>query len=111
MELSTNRLFIREYEDPDIQAILRYLGDPEVVRYLPFGPSRPEDAENFLRRVAEQRQSEPRRDFEVAVTLREGGRLIGGVRISTLNPGQREGSIGYVLDRDFWSRGYGTEAA
>ena len=38
MRLQTPRLLLRDFEAADWQAVQAYVGDPEAVRYRPFGP-------------------------------------------------------------------------
>jgi RimJ/RimL family protein N-acetyltransferase len=53
----------------------------------------------------------PRQDFELAITLRAGGELIGGCSFHISDPHNREGWLGYILAREHWGHGYATEAA
>jgi len=105
------RLVLRELEDDDRAAVHRYAADPEVVRYLPWGPNTDADTQGFLRRAAAYRRDEPRRHFELAVTLRDGGALIGACGLHVSAPELGEAFIGYALARPYWGRGYATEAA
>ncbi len=132
MELLTERLRIREIELEDLDAVNAYASDPEVVRYLPFGPNTVDETKEFIRRAIAQRQAKPRYAYEMVLTLRNDGRLIGGVGLRGRDPqgdqGQtsvpdrwpdwgwpawyatRQGDIGYILTRDLWGQGYVTEA-
>jgi len=55
--------------------------------------------------------------LEVVISLSVRGlipeedKLIGGASIHISNPGNREGWIGYCLNKQFWGQGIGTEAA
>ncbi len=89
----------------------RYASDPETVRYMGWGQNNREDTRNFMQRVIASQKEEPRKNFEVAVTLKERNTLIGGGRISISDERHREGFIGYILNRDFWGQGYATELA
>ena len=106
-----SRVTLREYRTGDLDAVMRYAEDPEVTRYLPWGPEGPEEAAAFLEHVAAESLIVPRRQYEVAVVLRDTGELIGGGRIGVLSPQRRSGDIGYVLCRDQWGRGIGSEVA
>lgn len=107
----TERLKLRDFSDDDQSSIHEYASDPEVTRYVGWGPNNEEDTKNFITRVMSSQKEEPRRDFELAVTLKEQDALIGGCRISISDPRHCEGYIGYVLNKKFWRRGYGTELA
>ena len=110
MELiQADRVLLRDSEQADWQAVHSYASDPEVVRYMDWGPNTEDETKSFVKRSITSQQEEPRRDFELAVVLE--GRLIGGCGIYISDPRNREGWIGYCLNRGFWGRGIGTETA
>ncbi|MEH2454204.1 GNAT family N-acetyltransferase [Nostoc sp.] len=96
--------------ESDWQAVHKYASDHEVVRYLTFGPNSKEDTKNFLQREISLQGEEPRQHFALAVTLKAQKQLIGICRISTLDTGNKIGSIGYCFSKEFWGQGYATEA-
>jgi ribosomal-protein-alanine N-acetyltransferase len=108
--LETSRLALRELRVDDARAVNAYASDPEVVRYLDWGPSTLEDTERFLATARAARDAVPRTAYHLAVVLRSTGRLIGGCRIEVRRPADRGGDIGYAFDRYAWGRGYATEA-
>ncbi len=108
MQIQTERLIIRDYQQTDLEDIHEYGSDPEVVKYLPFGPNTREDSQNFLNHVMGKQEEEPREDYGLAVVLKSEDKLIGGCRIS--KDSEREGNLGYILNRHYWGNGYATEA-
>jgi len=102
---------LREFKEQDWESVHLYACDPEVVRYMPWGPNTEDDTHNFIRRAIAYQRESPRRHFELAVVLKEGKLLIGGCGIRVSNPDLGEGNMGYCLNKDFWGRGYATEAA
>ncbi|GGN83656.1 N-acetyltransferase [Actinoplanes lobatus] len=104
-ELRTTRLRLRAFRLGDVAAVHAYAGDPEVVRFMEWGPNRPADTEVF---VAES-VNPPEGVHPFAVE--RDGELIGAVELRTTSPGHRRGEFGYVLARHAWGRGYATEAA
>jgi len=109
MEIHTERLILREFTPMDFDAVHEYASDPEVVRYMPFGPNTVEDSRNFLNRAIGRQKEEGRTDFELAVVLKDGGKLIGGCRLNKTS--NLAAHIGYIFNRGYWGRGYATEAA
>ncbi len=109
--LVSTRLVLREFRRGDWRAVHEYASDPKVVRYMPWGPNTEAQTRDFVRRAITFQEEEPRRKFEFAVALGEEDRLIGGCGIRLANPDAREADIGYVLNREYWGKGYGTEAA
>jgi len=87
-----------------------YASDPETVRYMDWGPNVESDTKEFLRRAIAYQSSKPRTQYEFAITLRTTGELIGGCGIEK-RPARKEGVIGFCLNKAYWGKGYGTEAA
>ena len=109
--IETKRLKLRDFNPADWGSVHEYASDPEVTRYVGWGPNNEEDTTNFLKRVLGSQLSLPRENYELATVLKIGDILIGGARISVSDPRHREGFIGYVLNRKYWGEGYATELA
>lgn len=109
--IETDRLIIREFNDDDFTSVHLYASDPEVIKYLPFGPNTNLDTELFLTKVKNFQIQYPRYDYEFAVVLKENNLLIGGCGIHVTNPNNKEASIGYCYNKTYWGQGYASEAA
>jgi len=107
----TERLVLRDFEETDWEAVHAYASDPEVVRYMDWGPNTEEETKNFIQRGIAHQKEQPRRNYTLAMVLKADGRLVGGCGIEVSNPDNREGWIGYCLNRNFWGQGYATETA
>jgi RimJ/RimL family protein N-acetyltransferase len=59
----------------------------------------------------DQQAEQPRRKFQLAITLPDDGRLIGNCGIRRKPDQDWEADIGYELAPEYWGRGYATEAA
>ncbi len=107
-EIRTQRLLLRKPREGDGALVYaRYATDPEVRRFLLFPPPKgPEDSEAFIARCLQV--WEEGSAFPYAIERLEDGLFLGMVEI------RMEGfkaDIGYVLARDAWGQGYGSEAA
>ena len=107
----TTRLKLREFRQSDWKAVQGYASDPEVVRYMDWGPNTEKDSQDFIKKSIVCKRERPRRNFALAVVLRRDGTLIGGCGIYLTDSANQEGYIGYVFNRNFWGRGYATETA
>jgi len=106
--LQTPRLILRPFRAEDADDVQAYAGDIEVNRYLLWGPNDDETTRWFLTDTMEKNSHEPRTQYDFAVCLAETGELIGGCGIY---PGDEKAHLGWVLNKRFWKRGYGTELA
>ncbi len=107
--LPTGRLILRPFAETDFRSVHDYASDPEVVRYVSFGPNSEEQTREFIQRAMAPAET-PRTKYDFAVTLKDSGRLFGGCGLY-LKDERRQGFIGYVLHRRFWGQGYATELA
>ena len=108
MLLQTPRLTLRPVTTADLSTTYAYAGDLENTRYMMFLPDADEkETALHLADAEEQWRMEQPERYEFALCLE--GRHIGGL---TLYMQQRdEAELGWVLHRDYWRRGYVTEAA
>ncbi|HEY3397393.1 MAG TPA: GNAT family N-acetyltransferase [Armatimonadota bacterium] len=110
LTLTTDRLLLRPFHGDDFAAVHAYACDPEVCRYMTWGPNDEAGTRGFLQAVIANAQAEPRTYYDWAVTLRDGGRLLGACGLYRRGEAQ-QGSLGYCYHRDSWGHGYATEAA
>jgi [ribosomal protein S5]-alanine N-acetyltransferase len=111
LTLKTQRLILRDFQETDWEAVHRYGGDPEVVRYMIWGPNSEEDTKDYIQKMSLQQLDQPRWNFDLAVILNTDNQLIGACGIHVLNHQNREGCIGYCFNKHFWAQGYASEAA
>ncbi len=110
MQLDTDRLVLRDFKATDWKEVHEYALDPEVVKFMIWGPNTVEETQYFVDMALDKQREKPRRAYEFAVTLKDGGKLIGaaGLRINPDEP--LTADVGYCYNRKFWRQGYSTEA-
>jgi len=101
----SERLFLRPAWPEDWEAIYRGISDEETVHNLARAPwpYEPEHARDFTNRAQDQFLP----DF--VVTLPEDG-VIGSAGMG-IDEATEQVQMGYWIARDYWGRGYATEAA
>ena len=111
MEITTERLLIREFKENDWPDVLVYQSEPLYLRYYEWTDRTPLVVQEFVQRFIANQQEQPRIKYQLAITLRPSQQLIGncGIRLKTANA--LEGDIGYELSPKYWGHGYATEAA
>ena len=108
MELKTARRFLRPVRADDHADLHAIAGDPEVVRWMDWGPNTPEETAVFLGYALESEAETPRRTWKFAV-IRD--TLIGSAELHIESPEHRRGTMGYLIAPAAQGRGYATEAA
>ncbi|MCL2052355.1 MAG: GNAT family N-acetyltransferase [Lachnospiraceae bacterium] len=98
--LETGRLTLRPFTAKDFEAVHSWAGNPVNTRYMAWGPNSEEETKAFLE------TTKAGRDF--AVVLKESNIVIGSCGIY---PDEENfaGEAGWILHKDYWKRGYGTE--
>ncbi len=106
----TSRLKLRKIENHDVEALLKILGDPEVMKFSVHGPDSTEGVHKFIE--ATQKRYDRDGMAQWAVILKDSGALIGECGISVqMIDGKKEFEIGYRFNRQYWRKGFGSEAA
>lgn len=99
--LESKRLVFRPLRDDDFEAVHNWASMPENVRYMDWGPNSEEDTKEFIKST--------RAGYDFAVVLKANDKVIGSCGIY---PTQREtAEVGWILHRDYWKQGFGTELA
>jgi len=111
MELITPRLVLRDFRAEDWHAVLAYQRQSLYLRYYAWTDRSPQEVHQFVQMFVDQQHADPRIKFQLAVTLKSSGELIGNCGIRREAPGDHQAEIGFELDPRFWGQGYATEAA
>jgi ribosomal-protein-alanine N-acetyltransferase len=95
---------------PTGQAVHAFATDLAVVSYVDWGRNTPRETEAFLLEAIASADVAPRRRYAFAMLHANAERLIGSTELRVVSFEHRRGEIGYVLARQWWGRGYATEA-
>ena len=111
MRIETDRLTLREFSEEDWVPVLAYQQNPLYLRYYPWTDRTEADARAFVGMFLDWQGELPRRRFQLAITLRDSGHLVGNCGLRRKPDKDWEADLGYELDPEHWGRGYATEAA
>lgn len=106
----TKHLVLRPFIESDLKALHEYASDPDVVKYMTWGAHTPQDSRLFLEMAMDNYMRSKGRSLDFAVVLKQSGKVIGGCHIYSEMP-KKEAAVGWVLNKNYWNRGYGTEIA
>ena len=110
LPLETPRLILRDFKKSDLKAVHAYSSLDEVARYLIWAPNTPAQSKQAIEGFIEDQRMKPREIFDVAVTLKPKGEVIGGAGVRIIDRDNLTGEIGYTLHLDYWGFGFATEA-
>ena len=114
LPIETERLLLRDFCPTDIDAMHAYACRADVTRYLMWAPNDRQASEAQLGTFIEAAAHAPRLIYELALTTRAHGRLIGAICLYLDDPLGSAGQgaeLGFVLHPDWWGDGLVTEAA
>jgi len=106
LPLETERLILRKFNEDDFAAVHSYASSVENIIYMPWGPNSEEQTRAYISLAISEAERDPICDYHYAVVLKNTNGLIGGCGISTKG---NEASLGWLLHRNYWRQGYGTE--
>lgn len=122
MRLETDRLVLRPLSMDDLDVLGDFYADPETMRYIGEGATL--DREQSRASLERMLGSFAAQGFgQLGVVRKEDGALVGRCGLLVWNPeswtpvrlpdaeSPVEIEVGYLLGREFWGRGYATEAA
>ncbi|WP_128894982.1 GNAT family N-acetyltransferase [Longirhabdus pacifica] len=100
---------LREHRKAEIQQSLKMINDPEVMKNLvgktPFLFTL-EDEEKWYKENSSSNDT-----YNFAIETLEDGKYIGGCGINGLDWKNSKATVGiFIGDKNYWSRGYGTDA-
>ena len=84
MHIVTDRLVLKEFLFDDWSAVLEYQRDPRYLQFYPWTERTATEVQEFVRMFLDQQAEQPRRKFQLAVTLpSDTSRVIGncGIRL------------------------------
>jgi len=106
----TNRLLLRKIELNDLDDIFEFSSDPEVAHHMTWevNRSKEETFNNFVSVVVENDKKGQSGDW--AIILKENKKVIGTCSFIDWSNEHSNAEIGYVLNRNYWGKGFATEA-
>ncbi|SMP59267.1 GNAT family N-acetyltransferase [Anoxynatronum buryatiense] len=109
--IEAERIILRKFKEADAEAFLTYRSNPLVALYQGEGWEnyKHEQAVAFVKEQMNFEPDIPDTWFQIAVELKDTGKLIGDCAIHTLPHDTNQVEIGFSLDPLYQNKGFGTE--
>ena len=101
--IETKRLILREISQNDLEDFYQIFSTDEVGRFI--NKMSHSDVERYF----EKKKNKPKNPYSFAVVLKENNKMIGTCGVK-LNAETNVGTLSYVFNPNYWSKGYCTEA-
>lgn len=110
MKLETERLYLKPYDLSYADAVYDVVKQKEIADTMIMipHPYPRESVEQWITYLQDSFISGTA--YEFAVFLKENGRYIGNCGFVSVSHPHQRAEVGYFIDRDYWGRGYATEA-
>ena len=105
--LETERLIMRKFTEDDFAAVHSYASCAENVVYMGWGPNNEEHTRSFINMAITKANENPCTNYQFAAVLKNTNKLIGACNLARIRNDEAE--ISWILHRDYWKQGYGTE--
>jgi len=113
MVLETPRLLLRPFGTGDWAQVQAYARDPEVVRYLDWGPLSEAESRAFIAQAmaCDLQQLPQQKEHRLAAIFKPTGALVGDASLTLGDLDTRSARLDGTLHRLAWGQGLGTELA
>nr|WP_275402388.1 GNAT family N-acetyltransferase [Streptomyces sp. SID13031] len=110
--IKTDRLDLRPHRMDDLDDLLAFHSDPDVVRYVPWPVRDREQTRVALEaKLTQDALTEPGQWLVLAMELRETSTVIGEVLLKWASDTSRQGELGFAMHTGYHGRGLAAEAA
>ena len=113
IHIVTERLIIRENRWENLEELHRLLSGPEMYFVNDIATKTKEESEENLRVSTTEALKEPREKYFLAIEEKESGAFVGQIGFTVIENSSAGhlSELGYFMLKDFWGKGYATEAA
>ncbi|PKO19255.1 MAG: GNAT family N-acetyltransferase [Chloroflexi bacterium HGW-Chloroflexi-10] len=111
LNLETPRLILRSFQMTDVDVFAAYRSDPEIAEYQGWeAPYSRAQAVLFIEEMNKIRPGTPGEWYQLAITLKEDGRMLGDCAFYVMAEDERQAEIGFTLAKENHGKGFATEA-
>lgn len=112
MEIVSERLLMRPYNDHDLDFLESLLTNPNMVRYIGNGRIRDKEGiKQFLSWIYDTYTLNPHYGLKLILDKESNKRIGHAGLVPQMINGKQEIEIGYWISEEYWGRGFATEAA
>lgn len=113
LRIETDRLILRPMQTEDVEDLLEYQSNPDIVRYIPWPPRTIEQVKEAAEKTIATGKFKlvESNDYLVLVwELKSSGKVIGQSNMGLISKENKCANIGWVTHQDFQRQGYAYEA-
>jgi RimJ/RimL family protein N-acetyltransferase len=111
ISMKSLNILLREFKFDDWKDVHEYLSQDIVCVYQPWEPINEDKTKAYVNSIVKWVKEEPRTRFVFAVVIQESNKVIGQGEINVRDIENRNGEISYIINPQYWGKGYATEVA
>ncbi|MCX6150624.1 MAG: GNAT family protein [Ignavibacteriales bacterium] len=109
-ELISARLKLRKLCNSDSKILFEYRSNPDVFRYQSWQPKTEKEIDLFITKQLVIKPAIPGTWFQLAITLKDSGLLIGDCGLHFLSNDDQQVEVGITLSPAYQGKGYASES-
>ena len=112
LRIDGKRIYLRDHQASDLDVFHSWLSDPVIAQYLTWRTSTLEESFIKLAESLREINTHPRTKYFLAMVLNDTHRIIGEAGFTIESKAEYGGvaDLGYFLLKEYWGKGYATEA-
>lgn len=112
MEILSERLLLRPYNDNDLDFLESLLTNPNIMRYIGNGQTRDKEGiRKFLEWIYDTYSLNTNYGLRLIIEKESNKRIGHAGLVPQIINGKKEIEIGYWISQEYWGRGFATEVA
>ena len=108
--IDNDRIAIREFVTDDWKSVFEFTSNYDCVKHMNWGPLDEKDTISFVEDAITNQNDSPRKVYNMLIEDKRSNKIVGGILLTLTSLENREASLGYCLNQDYWGLGYGSEA-
>lgn len=107
--LEGEKIYFKKLDPNEAEAVHEYASDKETKRFIGWRlMNKVEETRSFIEEMIRREEAETH--LYASVVLKTTGKVIGTVMIFAFDKEANQAEVGYVFNKQYWGKGYGTEA-
>lgn len=110
MNISTERLVLRNVRISDAESIFKYRSNPQISEFQGWKPQTIEEVKKFIYEKIAKAPNIPGTWYQLGILVKETNKLIGDIGVHFIDADNQQVEIGFTLSLESQGKGYATEA-
>lgn len=111
MQLTTQRLVLREFTHKDLVNLLPFAEDPGQIKYMSFSLKDAQECASYIEYAVSESLADKRLEYHLVVEDRMTQTFLGSAALMIEKENPSSAELGYWFNQKYWGQGYAAEAS